>query len=476
MFKSIRFRALLITVLFCTSIVITIRLIQILYTRAIVRSSFDEQIRTRLIALSSIPQLLQSVNTSGTSAPGESGSSTQPGGELFQEFLSCKILTYSFELFWGIRGANGDISKGQQIPGTIPPEAFDNSSNSFWWEGAIGNGVYRINRRIMPSGDTLFVGGSITALNSPLNYFIFINFIFGLILVTIITLGIWLILGLIFKPLTKISKIAENISMGKLSSRFVISEIDNELKQVGQSLNAMLDRLEQTIEAHAHYNSEVSHELLSPLNRITSILNDAADSRDIGNELRQKLLDCQAAVKKTTTLASDLLELARSESASTHTHVWIDLEPVIDEAIGEVEPLAREKEIQILLTSSTVGVLANPIQIHQVALNLLNNAIKFAPNKSTVYVSIQKINNQAQFGVADSGPGVPPEAEGRLFQRYFRKYGNGPHAISGNGLGLAICKNILTQHHGTICYKRTAEGLTLFEVLFPPNQKPEISL
>lgn len=475
MLRSIRLRGLLFTVLFCSFIVITIRVIQIQYTRAIIWSSFDEQIRTRLAILGAVPQLHQTGNLPGPTDADKTVGSELIGGQLPQEFFQGKILNYPLEFFWGIRGQDGKVHGGQQLPGVIPGEAFDTKEYSPCWDGKVGEIEFRIHHKPLPSGEIAFVGGSITAVKGPLDYFLYLNIFVGALLVSIITLGIWLILGQIFKPLTKISKIAQNIGKGKLSSRIVISEIDIELKPVGQSLNDMLDRLEQTIEAHAHYNSEVSHELLSPLNRIISILREATDDAPTGSDLHQKLLECQTAVKKTTTLASDLLELARSESASSHTHVWIDLEPVIDEAIGEVEMLAREKELRIELTSSTAGVLANPIQIHQVALNLLSNAIKFAPPKSTIHVSIKKVNDQVQLGVTDSGPGIPPEESKDLFKRFFRTKAHSTRDITGNGLGLAICRNIIDQHQGVIRYERTPDGLTLFEVLFPPRQDQGIS-
>ena len=244
----------------------------------------------------------------------------------------------------------------------------------------------------------------------------------------------------------------------------VISELASELKEVGLSLNAMLDRLENTIEAHARYNSEVSHELLTPLNRITYFLNGIIDKYANDDALKIKILECQIAVEQTTALATNLLQLARSENATAYTHIWIDLEPVLDGAMEDVQKLAFEKRITIELQSTTVGVFANATQIQQVVSNLLSNAIKFAPEKSTVFLSLKKKDGMARISVLDSGPGVAPSEVANLFQRFFRTQAAQTQEIPGHGLGLAICKNIIDQHLGTIRYERTTEGFTLFQV------------
>ena len=293
------------------------------------------------------------------------------------------------------------------------------------------------------------------------------NIFFGFLMITLITLGLWIIFGQIFKPLQKISNIAEKIGSGLISTRIVIHEIDKELKPVALSLNSMLDRLEQNIEAHARFNSEVSHEILTPLNSVTTLLNQSLGYAKEGRDLTPNLLECQSAVLKTTNLAGDLLELARSESISTHTHIRIDLEPVIDQAVVDSKRLATEKGITIELKSSTVGVQGNPSQIYQVVFNLLTNAIKFAPQNSTIRVTLAKTKQEAEISVYDCGPGVNPTETGKLFKRFFRTHSARYHQTMGYGLGLAICKNIIDQHKGTIGYERTFETETRFYFTLP---------
>ena len=473
MFNSIRLRALLASVLLLTLIVIAVRILQMNYTRGIVFSSVDEQMRTRAVCLDTIAQSLISNNSVIPIKPENSKDEPQPQDPnksaivIPAEFLECKILDYPLVFIWGIQSKNGALALGQNIPGKIPWIAIDFAGNNNFWTGNIAGDPYRIFHRELAGGETLFVGAPMASITQPMATFLYLNIAFGILFIIFVTISIWLIIGQIFKPLTNISKIAESIGKGQISSRISTHQIDIELRQVGLSLNTMLDRLENTIEAHARFNSEVSHELLAPLNRITTLLYEIAEDGSGGGSLGEKMNECLIAVKKTTNLACDLLELARSKSASAHTHTWIDLEPVVEEAVEDLDHLAREKDIQFDWKGSTVGALANPVQMKQVVYNLLNNAIKFAPSKSTIFITLKSTGNQAQISVLDSGPGVSPSEVEFLFKRFFRPQTCTPGGETGHGLGLAICKNILEQHQGTIAYERTPQGLTLFCVTLP---------
>ncbi|MSR79667.1 MAG: HAMP domain-containing histidine kinase [Gemmataceae bacterium] len=464
MFKSLRVRALLFTVLFIFPFVVVTRIIQIEYIRFLIVSSIDEQIGIRLVLLGALMESGESIPSNKSNDHNGKGQVSLMERLLPADFFQCKLIDIPFPFFWGIQGKDGKIPSGQQLPANLREWSLRFDKEKEWWNGRIGETDFRIRHRELPSGETLFVGGAVTPINDSYTYYLQMNIYFGIIVISVISLILWVIFGQLLKPLKRISNIAEKIRLGKLSSRVVISEVDIELMQVGLSLNAMLDRLENTIEAHARYNSEVSHELLSPLNRITYILNEIIDKNANDDALKSKILECQVAVQKTTTLATDLLELARSEIATAHTHIWIDLEPVLDEAMEDLKKLAWEKKITIELQSLTVGVFANPTQIQQVVSNLLNNAIKFAPEKSTVYLSLKKKDGMARISVLDSGPGVAPSEVANLFQRFFRTEAAQSQEKPGHGLGLAICKNIIDQHLGTIRYERTKEGFTLFQV------------
>ena len=467
MLKSIRLRATLFVALFYLALMITARLSQILYSRSIVTSAFEDQIQSRFEILYHIFQEKARESANKSSDLAGLFKSRPSEWQLPMDVLHSKIIYYPTSFFWGILGERDNLLFGQSIPGEILPIAGQSSPEKTWWTGQIGETDCLVIHRKLPSGETLFVGSPFTDIKYTLNYFIFLNVFFGTIFIIVITFGVWLIFGQIFKPLKKISNIATKIGSGLISSRIGIQDIDTELKPVGTSLNAMLDRLEQTIQSHARFNSEVSHELLAPLNLVKTNLVEMIESANGGVKQGGKLLECLHAVQKTTTLASDLLELARSESVSDHTHKWIDLEPVIDQVVMDVEHEARKKDIIVALESSTVGVHANPIQIHQVAHNLINNAIKYAPENSTVRVTLKKLDQQAVLSVYDSGGGVSPSEVDNLFKRFFRAQSNQYDAKTGYGLGLAICKNIIDQHKGEIGYERTAEGLTRFYVIMP---------
>ena len=464
MFKSIRIRALFFSFLFIFPVIFTARTLQLTYINSLFFSSFDEQIKIRLVLLGTLKELYQS-NPSNKSNESKGKDQVRlMEGLLPADFFDCKLMNIPLFFFWGIQGKDGKITSGQQLPANLPDGGLRFDKEKEWWNGRVGETDFRIGHRELPSGEILFVGGVDDLINDSYNYYLQINIYMGCTVIGVLLLIFWIISGQMLKPLKKISNIAIKIRLGNLSTRVVISELVSELKEVGLSLNAMLDRLENTIEAHARYNSEVSHELLTPLNRITYFLNGIIDKYANDDALKIKILECQVAVEQTTALATNLLQLARSENTPAHTHIWIDLEPVLDGAMEDVQKLAFEKRITIELQSTTVGVFANATQIQQVVSNLLSNAIKFAPEKSTVFLSLKKKDGMAQISVLDSGPGVAPSEVANLFQRFFRTQAAQSQEKPGHGLGLAICKNIIDQHLGTIRYERTTEGFTLFQV------------
>ncbi len=465
MVRSIRGRALLFAILFIFPTVFLTRTLQIRHFHSLVESSFDEQLSTRLTILDGL-WLGESPKFPPASIP-------QPQREysdLFNiqlppNFTQCKLMGLDFQVLWGIEGTDGSFRTSRQMEAQMSTLGVVYAKQG--WIGPDGNIAYQVKQLALPSGESLIVAGDMTALNQSLSYYIRINIFLGILVSLVITIIFWIFFGQIIKPLTKIAAMAEKIRMGTLSSRIKIPRSDNEVSQVGLALNAMMDRLEDTIQAHARFNSNVSHELLSPLNQISYILNETIDTARFDGPTLSKIEECKSAVKRASTLAQDLLQLAHSEITSTTNHVHFDLEPVVDEAIVSANALASEKSLTVDLHSMTLGIMGNPVQVQQVVFNLLSNAIKFAPISSTVHVEMKKGKDYAVVSVSDAGPGILPEEEDRLFQRFFRTRAALSQGITGNGLGLSICKNIMDHHQGTIVYQRTAENRTLFEATFP---------
>jgi signal transduction histidine kinase len=106
-----------------------------------------------------------------------------------------------------------------------------------------------------------------------------------------------------------------------------------------------------------------------------------------------------------------------------------------------------------------------------VFFNILTNAIKFAPKSSVIIVSMKTTNVDVRISIQDQGPGVFPGEVGNLFKRFFRAKSARNHEKLGYGLGLAICKNIIDHHNGTIGYERTPEAGTTFFVILPIGPK-----
>ena len=240
MFKSLRFRASIAIVIFFTSLVLVVRLIQIYYTWGIVFSTVDQHMRNRIIFLKTAVDLFAKNTRDFTEDSKRQSKLWELGKHFPEQFFECKIQNYPFVFFGGIQSKNGAIFLGQNIPGNTPWKTIDFVHDKDFWTGKIGDGNFRIVYEELSPGDFLFVGASSDTIVKPLLFFLSMNIVFGLLIIGLATISVWIIFGQIFKPLINISKIAERIRKGQIKSRIPIHEIDTELTQVGLSLNAML--------------------------------------------------------------------------------------------------------------------------------------------------------------------------------------------------------------------------------------------
>jgi signal transduction histidine kinase len=130
--------------------------------------------------------------------------------------------------------------------------------------------------------------------------------------------------------------------------------------------------------------------------------------------------------------------------------------------------LTEEKQIQLRFDASeTVHVIADPVRLRQVVVNLVDNAIKYTPRGGTISVANQRLDGKAILSVSDTGIGIPPESVPYLFERFYRVDGARSRDLGGTGLGLAIVKSICTAFGGTITVQSIVGSGTTFRVELP---------
>jgi signal transduction histidine kinase len=284
------------------------------------------------------------------------------------------------------------------------------------------------------------------------------------------------LVSIALNPLQRVAEVAERVQSGETNLRIRPEEMVVELGRLGEAFNAMLDRLESQLQAHARFTADISHELGNPLGSVMLQMQVASEEESSPEELRTTLRSCLEITRRMDHLRKSLLDLSLAQARQGTQNPVINLEPVVEEAVEAVEVAAHAKDVTIETDGTTALLPGNPELLYQLMVNLLNNAIRHTPEGSVVRVLVHPAEFEGKpivsIGVLDEGRGVPPEDEPGLFERFFRSQSDRlvrprGHAGLRTGLGLAICKSIAKAHQGIIRYSPGPQGGALFEVLLP---------
>lgn len=274
-------------------------------------------------------------------------------------------------------------------------------------------------------------------------------------------------------PVASMAEQAAEISATNLHERMPVSGGD-ELVRLATVINALLDRLEQSFEQQRRFMADASHELRTP----TSIVRTEADvtlsrAHREESEYRESVGIMQDAARRLTRIVDDLFLLARSDAGHLVVHLApIHLEDVVDDAIRGVRPLAAQSAVHVELAEAIEAPLVGDADLlGRLLLNLLDNAIKHSPPESTVTVRMAARGEWVDVSVTDQGVGIPPEAQPRVFDRFFRVDASRTREetshTSGAGLGLAIARRIAEAHRGVLELEASRPGRTEFRFSLP---------
>ena len=291
----------------------------------------------------------------------------------------------------------------------------------------------------------------------------------GIMAVASVGLG-WLMAGRVLSPLRTITAAARRISARSLHQRIAMSGPDDELKELGDTFDQLLGRLDASFRAQRQFVANASHELRTPLARQRTLLEVALrDKRATNASLRTACERALAAGEQQERLIAALLTLARGERGLDAFEPF-DLGAIATGALAAVRDEAEARAVTVTADLGAAPALGDPRLAEQLAANLADNAIRYNVAGGQVEIGTGDRDGRAFLTVSNTGPVIPPDQLGRLFQPFQRldpgRSGSGPER-GGLGLGLAIVSAIAAAHGAELRAVTRAAGGLAVEVVFP---------
>lgn len=274
-----------------------------------------------------------------------------------------------------------------------------------------------------------------------------VSLLFGIIISSLITRSIT-------KPLNILEKKTKEIAGGNFEGNLKISS-PPEIAGLSQAFNLMCNKLSEIDKMKADFFSLMAHELRTPLTSIkegTNLMRDGVGG-DITEKQKRLLTIISEQSNRLIELVNSLLDLSKIEAGMVSLNFEnSDIKSLIAKSVAEMEPLALSKEIslKIDIIDELPNIKIDKERIHQVLLNLISNAVKFTPAGGDVTVTAQKIGQEVQVSVRDTGAGIPEENLNAIFEKFKQTNTTGYNTIKGTGLGLAIVKHIIIAHGGRV--------------------------
>jgi signal transduction histidine kinase len=290
----------------------------------------------------------------------------------------------------------------------------------------------------------------------------------GLLFIGSLCVG-WFVAGIVLRPVGRITGVAKEIEATDLSRRIDLDGPDDELKQLADTFDGMLERIDDAFESQREFIHEASHELRNPLAVIRTNIDVALDDPDATNDELRSVGDVVGrSAERMSTLVDDLLLYARHGTRQTRTED-VDIVGEVEEVVEEFGAAADANGVTLVadLPEMTLPVRGDGQAIHRAAANLVANAVRLAPRDSTVTVAGADEGRWVTLSVADEGPGIGPEDQLRVFQRFWRGDKEEARTAGRSGLGLTIVRQIAEAHGGRIELESTLGEGSRFTLRFP---------
>ena len=276
----------------------------------------------------------------------------------------------------------------------------------------------------------------------------------------------YFISGHALRPIREFSDKIEEVQAQNLSDSRIEENNIKELNQLGISYNKMLERLSEAFEIQRQFTANAAHELRTPLALMQVQLDLYNSATHPGNDADtlQTIKMVTEQNDKLNRMVKTLLDMSELQTVGRDDKIVLDA--IVEEVLADLEPLAQEKNIKLIGKCEDATMIGSDILIYRLVYNLVENAIKYNHPLGQVTVTAYQRNKHVYLSVEDTGSGIPKELRERVFEPFFRVDKSRSRELGGVGLGLALVREIVRVHDGSICIKSGKTGGTIFEVKF----------
>jgi heavy metal sensor kinase len=284
-------------------------------------------------------------------------------------------------------------------------------------------------------------------------------------------IGGWFLAGRSLSPVVAMADRARQIGVENLSERLPVANPKDELGRLAGTFNELLARLEGSLIQQRQFMADASHELRTPLTtaRTAASVSLQQPARSV-TDYRETLSIIEQETIRLSRIVEDMFTLARADAGSYPVrNVPTYLDEIVDEVVRAARVVASQRGISITSDSlHPAPFTGDEDLIRRLIVNLVDNAVRYAPSESAVRVALDRAGDRYVVSVADDGPGIPEEIQPRIFERFYRVDAARTHERDGGaGLGLALAKWIAKVHDGDVTLVASSRLGSTFVISLP---------
>ena len=276
----------------------------------------------------------------------------------------------------------------------------------------------------------------------------------------------YFISGHALRPIKEFSDKIEKVQAQNLADSRIEENQVKELNQLSISYNKMLERLSHAFETQRQFTANAAHELRTPLAlmQVQLDLYNSTCHPDNDAETLQTIKMVTEQNDRLGKMVKTLLDMSEFQTVSRDEKIIVDA--LVDEVLADLEPLAQEKDITLIGKCESITMMGSDVLIYRLVYNLVENAIRYNHPGGQVPVTACRKEQKVCLSVSDTGSGIPENLRERVFEPFFRVDKSRSRELGGVGLGLALAREIVRVHEGSITVRPNPSGGTIFDVTF----------